>query len=114
MRRATSYQDFWPLYLAEHRRPATRALHLFGTALGLAILAFALVTQIWWLLLVALFAGYGFAWLAHAFVEHNKPATFTHPWWSLVSDFRMLGYFLVGRLGEELKRHDIKDSDGAP
>ncbi|MDX1401335.1 MAG: DUF962 domain-containing protein [Kiloniellales bacterium] len=114
MKRATSYREFWPLYLAEHRRPATRALHYFGTSLGLAILALALVTQTWWLVLVALFAGYAFAWLGHAFVEHNKPTTFVHPWWSFVSDFRVLGFWVAGRLEDELKRHGITDPDGAP
>ena len=114
MERATSYREFWPLYLAEHRRPTTRALHFFGTGLGLAILATALITQTWWLLLAALVAGYGFAWLAHAFVERNKPATFTHPWWSFISDFRMLGYWLAGRLEGELARHGITEPGGGP
>ena len=47
MRRAASYRDFWPLYLAEHSRPATRGLHLFGTALSLALLAAAAALGDW-------------------------------------------------------------------
>ena len=34
--------------------------------------------------------GYAFAWYAHFFVEGNKPATFGHPFYSLVADYRML------------------------
>jgi len=101
----TTYSDFWPFYLGEHRRPATRAIHIFGTGLGLLILLAALVTGTWWLLIAALICGYLFAWLSHAFVERNRPATFTYPLWSLFSDFRMFFLFLAGKLEGEIEKH---------
>ncbi len=82
----STYRDFWPYYLQEHARPATRNLHFLGTGLALACLLAALATGKSWLGLVALLAGYGPAWIAHFFVEKNRPATFTYPLWSLVSD----------------------------
>lgn len=106
--RADSYAAFWPIYLREHARPATRALHFFGTGLGLLILAAALVTGTWWLVLAAVVSGYLFAWLSHALIERNRPATFTYPAWSLVSDFRMFFLWLAGRLEPELKRHGVQ------
>ena len=106
-RRAASYREFWPLYLAEHSRPATRGLHYFGTGLALALLVSAVFYGDWRLVIVALFCGYGFAWLGHAFVERNRPATFRHPLWSFISDFRMFALWLAGRLGRELKRHGV-------
>ncbi len=107
-RRAASYGEFWPLYLAEHSRPGNRALHLFGTGLALLLLVAAVVTLDWRLLLAAVLAGYGFAWAGHALIERNRPATFTHPAWSLVSDFRMFALGLTGRLGAELERHGLR------
>jgi hypothetical protein len=102
--RFRSYQEFWPHYLAEHSKPATRAWHVFGTGLGLALLAAGLVTGTFWLVPAALVSGYLFAWVSHLRVERNRPATFTHPWWSLVSDFRMFFLVLAGRLDDERRR----------
>ncbi|MDJ0935749.1 MAG: DUF962 domain-containing protein [Kiloniellales bacterium] len=106
-RLAASYREFWPIYLREHSRPATRGLHYLGTGLGLALLAAAIATGDWRLLPAALVAGYAFAWIGHALVERNRPATFSHPLWSFVSDFRMFGLWASGRMGRELARHGL-------
>lgn len=100
--RKATYAEFWPFYLQEHARPATRYFHYVGTALVIAIAVYAILSQRWVLLLAMPVAGYFFAWLSHAFVERNKPATFTHPLWSLISDFRMFFYWITGRLDREL------------
>lgn len=102
-----TYREFWPFYLEEHSKPLTRTLHYIGSTLVFVALAAALWTQNWWLLLLMPVAGYGFAWLAHFTVEHNRPATFTYPTWSLISDFRMYFIWLTGGLGAELRKHKI-------
>jgi len=97
MERSRSYREFWPRYLGEHRGAATRALHYVGTCLGLVLLAGAVAAGSWVLAGAALVCGYAFAWVGHAFVERNRPATFTHPGWSFASDFRMLFTWLGGQ-----------------
>ncbi len=97
-----SYAAFWRRYLGAHRDPRTRALHYAGTSIGVALLIAAAASRDWRWLPAAPIAGYACAWLGHFAFEHNRPETFGHPVWSLLSDFRMLGLFLSGRLGREL------------
>ncbi len=106
-KRLPSYAEFWPFYLREHSQAATRALHLFGTGLAVLCLILSVALKSPWLVLAALFAGYGPAWVAHFFVEKNRPATFLYPVWSLISDFRMAGIWLTGGLQNELEKYGI-------
>ena len=99
-----SYAEFWPHYLRAHRDPRTRRVHYLGTSLGVALLIAAVLTADWRLVVAAPVIGYAFAWFAHGVFEHNKPATFGHPFWSFYSDFRMLFLWSAGRLGAELER----------
>ena len=107
MTRSRSFSAFWLFYLREHARPATRALHYLGTSLvfvfGLAGIVTGNVVLFWAMPL----AGYLFAWIAHLAIERNRPATFTHPLWSLIADFRMWGLWITGRLGAELARAGV-------
>ena len=100
-----SYHDFWPYYLGEHSRPGTRALHIVGTTMAVALVLLGLLTSDWHYLPAAFVGGYAFAWAGHFFIERNRPATFKYPIWSLISDFRMLGIWLTGSLDANLKRH---------
>ncbi len=102
-----TYREFWPYYLAEHSKPGTRRLHFFGTGLALVFLVSLIVTADWWWLLAAVVSGYFFAWVGHFWVEHNRPATFRYPLWSLVSDWRMFFLWLSGGLNRELVRRGV-------
>ena len=101
-----SFGDFWPLYLAEHRKPLTRHLHVAGTLLAVVLLFSALFAGPA-LALVGIATGYALAWIAHFQVEGNRPATFSHPLWSLLGDLKMTVLFLSGRLDGELRRFGL-------
>jgi hypothetical protein len=95
--RFRSFADFYPFYLSEHANPVSRRLHFTGTSLALALIIVAVATHKWWLLAAALIQGYAFAWVGHFFFEHNKPATFKYPGFSLMGDWRMWWDMLTGR-----------------
>jgi hypothetical protein len=99
-----SYAEFWRRYLLAHADPRTRLLHYLGTALAAAALVVALVARDCRWLVAAPILGYALAWLGHLVFERNRPETFGHPAWSLISDLRMLTLFASGRLGPELRR----------
>ena len=99
-----NYSDFWDFYVQEHSKPLTRALHLIGTLLGIALVVYFIAIGRWYFFPVFFVVGYGFAWFAHFVIEKNRPATFQYPFWSLISDFKMIAYMLTGRMGREIDR----------
>jgi hypothetical protein len=98
------FAEFWPFYVAEHSRPATRWVHFAGTTLGLICLVFFLATLNWRWLLAGLVAGYAFAWVSHFFIERNRPATFRYPLWSFIGDWKMWALMLTGKMDDELRK----------
>ncbi len=98
------YKDYWPQYLREHSRPATRASHYILTSVGGLAILYALWTLNIWMLLGILVVIFIWALLTHLLIEKNKPAAATHPfWWSVLNDIRMLFHFLTGTLKSELR-----------
>jgi hypothetical protein len=102
MQQFQSFEQFYPFYLREHANPVCRALHYIGSSLVLLVLAYVLLSQQWrWLWTLPLI-GYGFAWLGHFGFEHNRPATFKYPFYSLAADWVMYKDFLTGQLSRKL------------
>jgi len=96
--RYKSFSEFWPFYLAEHSKPATRLLHLIGTTIATAMMLYLVISGRWWLFPLGLIPGYAFAWFAHFVIEKNRPATFQYPLWSFMGDYKMIALMLTGRL----------------
>ena len=94
----SSFREFYPYYLGEHRDRTCRRLHFVGTsfALGFNVLAIVRADPRW--LLAALLSGYAFAWVGHFFFEKNRPATFRHPFYSFAGDWVMFKDILTGKI----------------
>jgi len=90
-----TFSDFWPYYVRAHSRYRTRLLHAVGSVAAVVTLGVALAVNLWLLVAVPV-VGYAFAWYAHFFVEGNTPATFGHPFYSLIADYRMLFLMMAG------------------
>ncbi len=98
MKKIQSYSEFYRFYLTEHQNKTCRSLHFIGTSLVFVLIFLALYLSLSVLWYFVPLMGYGFAWVGHYYFEKNKPATFTYPFWSLISDFRMFFDIVLGRI----------------
>lgn len=93
-----TYEEFFGYYVLQHSCLSNRLMHAAGTTLGIVVVVAAFLLGHPWYALLFFPIGYGFAWTGHFLLEKNVPATFGHPFWSFISDFRMLFLMLTGRL----------------
>uniref|UniRef100_Q0HT49 Transmembrane protein n=1 Tax=Shewanella sp. (strain MR-7) TaxID=60481 RepID=Q0HT49_SHESR len=93
-----SFAEFYPFYLSQHQDLSCRRLHFIGSFLVILLFVAALIFANGWLLLFIPLVGYGFAWVGHFVFEHNHPATFQYPLYSLMGDWVMFAQILTGKL----------------
>ena len=98
MKRFASFREFYPFYLGEHANRISRRLHFAGSTGVIACSIAGIASGNAWWYLVALACGYAFAWIGHFFFEHNRPATFRHPIYSLIGDWVMYADIWRGRV----------------
>ena len=102
--RFDSFAEFWPFYVREHRHPLNRALHFIGTLSVLACVGIACTVGPGWVAALAPICGYGAAWFGHFVIQKNRPATFRHPFYSLLGDFVMCACIVTRRMSRELEK----------
>lgn len=93
-----SFEQFYPFYLSEHRSRGCRRLHFIGLSLGILCAATGFALLHWWLVPAGFAIGYLCAWTGHVVYERNRPATFRHPFYSFLGDWRMYTDMLRGRV----------------
>ena len=94
----TSFKDFYPYYLSEHKLKINKILHAIGSLAGLSFLIYILAIEQYEFIPVSFLSGYTFAWIGHFFFEKNKPATFQYPLYSFIGDWVMLKDILIGKI----------------
>jgi hypothetical protein len=99
-----SFEEFWPHYVRAHQHPVNRALHFVGLTLAMRLGLKGIRKRRLGPLLLAPVVGYGLSWIGHFVCEHNKPASFGNPLWSLRGDFRMWSRIAQRKMGDELDR----------
>ena len=97
MKKYTSFKEFYPYYLKEHKHPYTKLFHFIGTFFSIVFLTLLIFTLNPLNLIAALLSGYGSAWISHFFIEKNKPATFSYPLYSLIGDYKMFFETIIGK-----------------
>lgn len=95
----STFDEFYPYYLQEHRRLGTRVSHFIGTSLFFIWLISAVIYLAPLHVLYGAITAYFFAWVGHFFIEKNKPATFKYPLWSLRGDFKLYFQIIAGKQG---------------
>lgn len=99
-----SFEEFWSFYVKEHQSKTSRILHFVGTTAAMGCVAGGVLTKRRWLLAVAPVVGYGPAWVGHFVFEKNKPASWSHPIWSLRADLVMWWKMVRFQMDAEVER----------
>ena len=94
----TSFKDFYPYYLSEHKLKINKILHAIGSLIGLSFLIYILMIEQYKFIPISFLFGYTFAWIGHFFFEKNKPATFEYPLYSFIGDWVMLKDIILGKI----------------
>jgi hypothetical protein len=90
-------QNYYEYYLSLHQNLWCRRLHIMGQLVTISYILFAFMTNLW-LLILAPFIIYPFAWSGHYFFEKNKPAAFSDPIKAKIGDWIMLKDWTLGRI----------------
>ncbi len=91
-------KEYYDGYLQKHQNLWNRRLHVLGQFVTLTFILSCLYSGFWFLLPLAPFVIYPFAWTGHFYFEKNKPAAFKNPILAKISDWIMLKDYLLGKI----------------
>ena len=68
----TSFEEFYPFYIDEHKNKYNKLLHFIGTWLSLVFILLMIFSGEPKYLFYALLSGYSWAWVGHFFIEKTR------------------------------------------
>jgi|TARA_R110002012_G_scaffold61887_1_gene162371 hypothetical protein len=92
------FSEYYKNYLTLHQNKWNRRLHVIGQFSTMFYIFSCFYSGYYFLLLLAPFVVYPFAWSGHFYFEKNKPAAFTDPIKAKLSDWVMLKDWILGRI----------------
>ena len=95
---AVDLKQYYKYYLSLHQNINCRRLHFIGQWVTILFLLWAFYTNTLYLLPLALFVIYPFAWTGHFFFEKNEPAAFKAPLKAKICDWLMFKDIILGRI----------------
>ena len=91
-------KEYYEHYLSLHQNVNCRRLHFMGQCITLGFVGSVVYVAAWYLLPLALFIVYPFAWAGHYLFEKNKPAAFNNPLKAKLCDWIMFKDILIGKI----------------
>jgi hypothetical protein len=79
-----AFEEFYAVYLADHRHPVNRALHLLAKLLAIAGIVAAVVERSFLPLLAVPILAVAPCWIGHLLFEGNRPVSWRQPSASLL------------------------------
>ena len=98
MKSEMTFKEYYEYYLTLHKNKWTRRLHILGQLITILYIGAVLSSGLWFLIFLAPFVVYPFAWSGHYFFEKNKPAAFSRPFWAKACDWVMLKDIIIGKV----------------
>ena len=92
-----TFDKYYQHYLSLHQNKHCRRLHFVGQIVTIFFVAYSALNNLW-LLPLAPFVIYPFAWTGHFVFEKNKPAAFKKPLWAKACDWIMFKDIIVGNI----------------
>ena len=81
MKNEQTFSEYYQFYLSLHQDKWCRRLHVMGQLATISFIVYAVITNLW-LLLLAPFVVYPFAWTGHKVFEKNRPLA-----WEGINDY---------------------------